>query len=66
MIVMTGRTVQEILFLKAGIVVRFFLEIYALSTYYDVMSYVVRESEIRHTYIMSLEQRDFRKLNILH
>ena len=54
------------MFLKVGIVVRFFLETYALSTCYDVMSYVVRESEIRHTYIMSSEQRDFRKLNILH
>ena len=36
--------------MKVGIVIRFVLEIYTLSTYSDVMSYVKREPEVRHVY----------------
>ena len=42
----------------------FFLEIYTLGTYSDVMSNIVREPQ-KYVRYMSSEQRGFRKLNIL-
>ena len=37
--------------------VQIFLEIYTLSTYSDVMSYVIREPEIQHVYMAARESR---------
>ena len=34
----------------------FFLEIYTLGTYSDVMTYVVREPEIRYIYVVRAER----------
>ena len=48
---------------KVEVVIKKFLEIYTLSTYSDVMNYVVREPEIRH--VVDRESR-IQESNILH
>ena len=48
---------------KVEFVIKKFLEIYTLSTYSDVMNYVVREPEIRH--VVDRESR-IQESNILH
>ena len=40
---------------KVGILIFFFLEVCTLSTYSDVMSYIIREPEIRH--VVARERR---------
>ena len=52
----SGKTKVEIVILKN-------LEIYTLSTYSDVMSYVVREPEIRHVVV---RESRIQESNILH